>query len=40
MDVKGELLVQLFYIERKLRNVTKTYLKQKLFSIYNQILRN
>jgi len=32
MDVKGEVLLQLFY-KRKLRNRTKTYLEQKFFSI-------
>jgi len=32
MDVKGKVLLQLFN-KRKLRNVTKTYLEQKFFSI-------
>jgi len=32
MDVKGEVLLQLFY-KRKLRNGTKTYLEQKIFFI-------
>jgi len=36
MNVKGEVLLQLFY-KRKLRNETKTYLEQKFFSIYSQI---
>jgi len=36
MDVKGEVLLQLFN-KRKLRNRAKTYLEQKLFSIYSQI---
>jgi len=36
MDVKGEVLLQVFY-KRKLKNGTKTYLKQKIFSIYKKI---
>jgi len=32
MDVKGEVLLQLFY-KSKLKNGTKTYLVQKFFSI-------
>jgi len=39
MDVKGEVLLQLFN-KRKLRNETKTYLKQNFFSIYSQIKKN
>jgi len=36
MDVKGKVLLQLFN-KRKLKNRTKTYLEQKMFSIYSQI---
>jgi len=37
MDIKGKVLLQLFN-KRKLRNGTKTYIKQKLFfSVYSQI---
>jgi len=36
MDVKGEVLLQLFY-KSKLRNGTKTYLEPKFFFIYIQI---
>jgi len=36
MDVKGEVLLQLFN-RIKLRNGTKTYIVQILFSIYSQI---
>jgi len=36
MDVKGKVLLQLFN-KSKLRNGTKTYLEQKMFSIYSQI---
>jgi len=36
MDVKGEVLFQLFN-KTKLRNETKTYIEQKLFSIYSYI---
>jgi len=36
MNVKGEVLLQLFY-KRKLRNGTKTYLKKFFLSIYSQI---
>jgi len=39
MDVKGKVLLQLFY-KSKLRNGIKTYLEQKFVSIYSQILRN
>jgi len=37
MDVKGKVLLQLFN-KTKLRNGTKTHLKQIFFSIYSQIL--
>jgi len=37
MDVKGKVLLQIFN-KRKLRNGTKTYLKQFFFSIYSQKL--
>jgi len=36
MDVKGENLLKLFN-KNKFRNGTKTFLKQKFFSIYSQI---
>jgi len=35
MDVKAEVLLQLFN-KSKLRDVTKTFLEPKFFSIYSQ----
>jgi len=37
MDVKGEVLLQLFH-KSKLRNGTKKFIEPKFFSIYSQII--